>query len=112
MEDPNQAGGVVTNLDMDAMRRNMRQIDLIRIVMFMVGGLLCGVLGFTGVEGLICYMVVSLLVGAGIAARMGFQVKKYTADGSPLTLVMGGATSQVMSFIMFWTLTYSLAYIY
>lgn len=90
----------------------MREIDLVRIVMFMVGGALCGILGLTGIEGFLFYFGVSLMVGLGITARMGFRVRDYTHDGSIVTLIMGGLTSQIMSFIMFWTLAYSLAYVY
>lgn len=103
---------VGVNIDADAVRRNVREVDLVRIVMFMVSGALCGTLGLTGMEGFVFYMTVSMLVGFGIAARMGFQVKEYTGNGSILTLIVGGALSQIMGFIMFWTLFYSLKYVY
>lgn len=99
-------------IDGESLRKNMREIDLVRIVMFMVGGALCGILGLTGMEGFLFYFGVAVTVGLGITARMGFRVRDYTNDGSILTLIIGGLTSQIMSFIMFWTLAYSLAYVY
>ena len=104
---------VVVKMNMEAMQKNMRQIDLVRIVMYMVAGGMCGWMGLTGMEGFIFYFVVSIVIGVGIGARMGFDVKKYThPNASLLTLVLGGLGSQIMSFIMFWTLTYSLVFVY
>ena len=100
-------------INMEAMQRNMREIDLVRIVMYMVAGGIAGMLGLTGMEGFLFYLVASVMIGVGIAARMGFQVKKFlNPNANILTLVLGGVSSQIMSFIMFWTLTYSLAFVY
>ena len=57
-------------------------------------------------EGFV-FTMVSVLVGLGIAARMGFRVKEYISNSSMSSLIIGGATSQIMGFIMFWTLFYS-----
>ena len=71
------------------------------------------VLGLTGVEGFLFYMVVSVLIGVGMSARMGFQASKFLhPHTNTLTLVLGGVSSQIMSFIMFWTLAYSLMFVY
>ena len=100
------------NIDGDAMRKNTREVDLVRIMMFLVSGALCGILGLTGMERFVFYMVVSVLVGLGIAASMGFRVKEYISNSSMSSLIIGGATSQIMGFIMFWTLFYSLKFVY
>lgn len=98
-------------LDMEAMRKNMRQIDLVRIVMFMVAGSTCGVLGFTDWYGFAFYIASSVIISLALTMRMGFDVKSYI-NSSILQLTIVTFNSQLTSFIMFWTLTYSLVYIY
>ena len=105
--------GMSMKMNVEAMQRNMRQIDLVRIVMYMVSGGVAGVLGLTGMEGFLFYVVVSVVIGVGMSARMGFQASKFLhPHTNTLTLVLGGVSSQIMSFIMFWTLAYSLMFVY
>ena len=58
--------GMNIKINVDAMQRNMREIDLVRIVMYMVAGGIAGVLGLTGIQGFILYMIVSLVIGVAL----------------------------------------------
>ena len=95
----------------DAFNRNMSQIDLIRTVLYLVLGALCGILGLTSVHGLAFYVLMSVVVGVAIAAPMGYDTKTFT-NVSLFALTMQGITGQAMSFIMAWTICYALVYIY
>lgn len=104
----NEAG---RRIFVDAFNRNMSQIDLIRTVLYLVMGALCGILGLTSVHGLAFYVLMSVVVGMAIAAPMGYDTKTFT-NVSLFALCVQGFTGQAMSFIMSWTICYALVYIY
>jgi ER membrane protein complex subunit 6 len=113
---PGQGDTVETALEAqkllpDVMRKNMRQLDLARIVLYIAVGCICGVCGFTGLQGFLFYTGSSAVITIILAATMGFQPKKYTNE-SIVQMFMSNMSGQVMSFIMFWTLAYSLVYVY
>ena len=96
---------------MDAWQKNMSQIDLVRTVLALVAGALSGIMGLTQWSGLISYVCVSVITGLATAVPMGFEVKKYT-NTSLLGLVVQGMQGQAMTFIMTWTLVYSVVYLF
>lgn len=95
----------------EAFQKNMSQIDLIRTVLSLVTGALCGILGLQGIRGLAFFIIVNILIGFAIAAPMRHDTKLYT-NVSLFSLIIQGMQGQAMSFIMAWTLSYSLVYIY
>jgi hypothetical protein len=48
-----------------------------RTFLSIVGGVVAGVLGLTGVAGFLCYFVIMMLASAGIAAKTKFDIHSY-----------------------------------
>ena len=90
-----------------AWHQNMSQIDLVRTVLALATGAFCGILGLTSLWGLLFYIAATVVIGLSIAARMAFNTKMYT-NTSLLSLVFQGMQGQAMTFVMSWTLAYSI----
>jgi hypothetical protein len=64
-----------------------------------VGGVVAGVLGLTGVTGFLCYFVIMMLASAGIAVKTKFDVfsffdswNRITIDGIAQGFMVGALT--------------------
>lgn len=97
---------VIENLQMNSMRYNRFQT-----VLYIVGGTICGILGLTDLSGLLFYMALSVVVASLITIRMKFNTKLY-ANISFFKMLLQATTSHLLSFILFWTMSYALVYIY
>jgi len=106
---PQAEGG--ERIIMEAFQKNMTQIELLRTVMSLATGALCGILGLTGSLGLAFYLLTSVIIGVAIAGWMSFDTKSF-ANTTLIGLILQGLQGQALSFIMTWTLAYSLVYIY
>jgi hypothetical protein len=99
------------SMNMEQMQKNMRQIELVRIVLYMVLGAICGICGLTGLNGFLFYTAASGVITVAMAAQMKFQSKMYMNETMG-QLLLSCMTGQFMSFVTFWTLSYSLVYVY
>ena len=97
----------------ESMGFNMRQIMNFKTVLYIVGGIMCGVLGLTNSFGLFFYLFIGVLGSICLLVKMGFDAKRFTAS-SIINFLMSDLVNpnHVMSFILFWTLAYALVYIY
>ena len=109
--DPHADDEEKQHFSMEAMQHNMREIDLLRTFVSIIGGVLAGTLGCTGFHGLGCFVFTYLMIALVITVKMGMDVKKYT-NNSFLSLVGADLQKNGLSFVLFWTLTYALVYIY
>ena len=107
--DPNDEDNKYTSMDL--LRRNMSQIEVAKSLTCIMGGVAAGVLGCTGIQGLFVYILVSLAVGGALALKMGGQVKAYM-NTSFIGFLTGDLQKSSLSFVLFWTLSYALVYIY
>jgi hypothetical protein len=90
---------------------NMKKIDSFLTMLYIVSGVVSGVLGFTSLRGLFLYIVLSLVITFALLVKMQFDVKKYTV--MPVhSLLIHGMSTHAMSFVLFWTLAYALVHIY
>ena len=97
----------------ESMGHNMRQIMTFRSMVFIVGGVVCGILGLTGLLGLIFYLLVGILGAVALWLKMGFDSRRYTGIGGPGFLLSDLLNfNHILSFILFWTLAYALVFIY
>jgi len=48
-----------------------------RTFLSIVGGVIAGVLGLTGISGFLCYFLIMMLASGGIAAKAKFDVHSY-----------------------------------
>lgn len=98
-------------ISMENMMRNMQQIDRVKQVLCIVGGIICGILGLTGLNGLLFFIALTAVSTIALLAKMKFKLKEYT-NLSLFQFVSGGVSSTAMSFVLFWTLSFALVYIY
>ncbi len=99
------------NVAMDLLQMNKMKYSRFETVMYIAGGCIAGVLGLTNFYGLLFYIVLSCLVSFFIMLKMKFNTKLY-ANTTPLSIILQGASSQAMSFVLFWSMAYALVYIY
>lgn len=95
----------------ESLMGNTRKIDVFQTVLFIIGGISCGTLGLTSLNGLVFFLFVSVAVALGIPTKMNFDTMLY-ANTSLVNLWIQGISSHVLSFVLFWTLSYALVYIY
>lgn len=95
----------------ESMMHNNKSIDDIRTLVTLVGGCCAGILGCTGLNGVLLYLAMYMFVQIFILAMMGFDSDKYTAL-SPARFLFAGIESYGLSYVLFWTLLYALVYIY
>ena len=74
-------------------------------------GIFAGVIGCRSGSGLLCFVTLYLLIALFLFSKMLFEVKLYT-NSSVLGFVLGDIQKNGFSFVLFWTLTYALIYIY
>jgi hypothetical protein len=95
----------------EAMMHNNKTIDLIRTFLTIVGGCCAGILGCTGYNGAVLYVCLYLFMQLFFLVLMGFDSAKYTTV-TPVKFLFMGIEGYGLSYILFWTLTYALIYIY
>ena len=108
VEDPANAGKIISQ---EAMMVNMNQIDTMRSVSMVAGGILAGTVQSVGYKGFMCFAAVYLLVTFCVGVVIGFNFQRYT-NMSLLSFAVHDINKHVMSFVLFWTLSYALIYIY
>jgi len=107
MENPD----TTTRVSMESLMINGSQINRVRVLMCIVSGIICGILGLTGLQGLLFFIITSIVTDLALITKMKFNLKEYT--NSPIyQFLPEGLSSTVMSFILFWTLSFAVVYIY
>jgi len=99
------------HVSLEYLHNNLKQIDVARTFLSIVAGIVAGVLGCKNGSGLICFITLYGLIGLTIALRMNLDVKTYT-NQSAILFATGDLQKNGLSFVLFWTLTYALVYIY
>ena len=90
----------------------MQYCDYVKTFMGIVSGLVAGVFGATGwFGGFFVYVLLHVLVHLGMVTMMKWDTKAYI-NVSLGSFVFGDLTSQLMSFLLFWTLAYGLVHVY
>mmetsp|Transcript_5293 Transcript_5293/g.13325 ORF Transcript_5293/g.13325 Transcript_5293/m.13325 type:complete len:110 (-) Transcript_5293:73-402(-) len=91
--------------------RNKMQVFSCRILVSLVLGAACGVLGVTGTAGLLAYIVVAeVLLGALLLARCNGNHSAYFRD--LFVLLKEGIFQGLLSFVLSWVLLFNFVYIY
>eukprot|EP00619_Florenciella_sp_RCC1007_P012432 CAMPEP_0205914448 /NCGR_PEP_ID=MMETSP1325-20131115/7235_1 /ASSEMBLY_ACC=CAM_ASM_000708 /TAXON_ID=236786 /ORGANISM="Florenciella sp., Strain RCC1007" /LENGTH=82 /DNA_ID=CAMNT_0053281495 /DNA_START=27 /DNA_END=275 /DNA_ORIENTATION=+ len=82
--------------------------------MTIIGGCCAGVLGLTGLAGALLYIFIYTLISLLLLATMGFNAKGYMNVSAFKFCIDGGfgGGKYGLSFVLFWTLSYALIYIY
>jgi hypothetical protein len=98
-------------MNMEFLQSNMFQIDRLRTIMAIAGGTCCGALGLTSLHGLLFFLVVTLCTTLALVTKMRFDSKVFTTF-TFLNFFIQGISNNAMSFVLFWTLSFALVYIY
>ena len=108
-EDPTEEKDII---DFNSLRYNLDTIDSTRSVMGIVSGCVAGICGLTGLEGLVCFVFLHLLVLSLLwAVKMNFSLYSYTRQ-SWFNYATANIQQSALSFTLFWTLFYGLVYLY
>ena len=94
--------------------RNMKLVDRIRCWMCIFSGLVCGLIGITGIYGLLFYISTYIFVSFFIIfSKMGGvgNLSKYT-NSRFVPFLLQDSANHALSFTLFWTLFYTLVYVY
>jgi ER membrane protein complex subunit 6 len=106
--DPEFEGKMIS---VENIQRNFKELDRARGFFAIIAGILAGVMYCTGVHGLVAYIAMSLLINGALLLKMNLDSKGFTSK-SFVSFVVADMSKNAMSFILFWTLTYALIYIY
>jgi hypothetical protein len=98
-------------LNREAMMHNMSAIDGCRSYTTIFAGVATGILGATSVRGGLCFMASYVAISLALLAVMRGDSSNYTDEAIP-NHIFGGVGRYALSFVLFWTLSYALVYIY
>jgi len=96
---------------LDALQANAKSLDKVRSFFAIVSGILSGVLYLTSFRGFVAYFVLSLMINGLIYMKMNFDCKLYT-NSSFFGFFLADLSKNALSFVLFWTVSYALVYIY
>jgi len=99
-------------LSIETLQLNFKQIDLVRTISCLAGGIITGLCNLTGFYGVLSFFIFYLTINCSILiVTMKVDTKLYT--NLPFwSFVFHDFSKHAMSFLLFWTLSYALAYLY
>ena len=114
MQAPSQAGSMSEDkqhLILDVLQSNMKRIDIYESACFIAAGAIAGIIGLTNLKGLLYFIIASFVITASLGVKIKFQYHDKTNLSFP-ALWLNAMSSHILSFVLFWTLSYALVYIY
>ena len=108
---PRLARSAKNLFDRDAMAHNLNAVDGCRSYLTLFGAVGAGVVGATGLRGLLFFVGTYVLGSVALLTRMRCNPADYTSE-SLTKFVITGAPGYALSFVLFWTLAYALVHIY
>ena len=72
-------------------------------------GLVAGVMGFGGMEGILFYLLADMILSLVLIAFMGGKAKPYFT--SLMQVAMTGLMGNVMTYIVIWVFAHNLVYV-
>ncbi|KAL6990124.1 hypothetical protein U1Q18_052599 [Sarracenia purpurea var. burkii] len=92
------------------MQNNMKAVYYSRTFMSIIGGVIAGILGFTGLTGFIFYFLVMAITSVGLISKAGFSIHSYFDSWNQI--IFDGILGGLMSFVLFWTFAYDIVHIF
>ncbi|XP_039123911.1 ER membrane protein complex subunit 6 [Dioscorea cayenensis subsp. rotundata] len=92
------------------LQSNMKSIYYSRTFLSIVGGVVAGIWGFTGLMGFVFYFLVMAIASLGLAAKAKFSVRAYFDSWN--RIVVDGFLGGLMSYVLFWTFAYDIVHIF
>ncbi|CAL4901901.1 unnamed protein product [Urochloa decumbens] len=104
------AGGVSSDdvpiLQTENLTSNVKSIYYSRTFLSIIGGVVAGIWGFTGLMGFVFYFLIMMVATIGLLAKSKFSVQTYFDSWS--RILIEGVFGGLMSFVLFWS--YRFAY--
>ncbi|XP_078443276.1 rab5-interacting family protein [Wolffia australiana] len=92
------------------LQSNLKTIHYSRTFLSIIGGVVAGIWGFTGLAGLIFYILIMGVTSLGLAAKAKFSVQAYFDSWN--RIILDGFLSGLMSYVLFWTFAYDIVHIF
>uniref|UniRef100_A0A7S2XA63 ER membrane protein complex subunit 6 n=1 Tax=Lotharella oceanica TaxID=641309 RepID=A0A7S2XA63_9EUKA len=89
---------------------NVKVIHFCRILISIVVGAACGIIGYTGIRGFLFFILSWIGTSLSYFVRTGWDTEKYFT--STWLLVTHDLFQGTLSFMLFWTLFYDIVHIY
>ncbi|KAI7998047.1 hypothetical protein LOK49_LG10G00193 [Camellia lanceoleosa] len=100
----------VPTFNAENMQNNMKAVYYSRTFMCIIGGVVAGILGFTGLTGFIFYFLVMAITSIGLIAKTGFSIHSYFDSWNQI--IFDGILGRLMSFVLFWIFAYDFVHIF
>ncbi|KAG0473469.1 hypothetical protein HPP92_015326 [Vanilla planifolia] len=84
------------------LQNNIKSIYYSRTFLSIIGGVVAGIWGFTGLTGFVFYFLLMSLASLGLLVKAKFAVGNYFDSWN--RILLDGFFSGLMSFVLFWTL--------
>lgn len=91
--------------------RNTRKLDIFRYIISIINGIIAGILGLSGIQGFIFYGAVTSIVVTFILVKMKFNTTKYF-NFSNFHLFISTIFNFFITFVLLWTFSYAIIYLY
>ncbi|XP_054820612.1 uncharacterized protein LOC129319931 [Prosopis cineraria] len=92
------------------LQHNMKTIYYSRTFMSIIGGVVAGILGFTGLKGFVFYFLIMAFTSIGLIAKAKFSIHSYFDSWN--RVLLDGFFGGLMSFVLFWTFAYDIVHIF
>ena len=99
-------------VDAVAAQRNAELAAWARTLMAVVGGLLAGVCGLTGLHGFGVYFLTHAATSLALLARLRCAPAAFFADATPATFLASGAFDNLLLFIVMWALGFGTLHVF
>ncbi|KAH9766285.1 ER membrane protein complex subunit 6 [Citrus sinensis] len=83
------------------LQSNMKVIYYSRTFLSIIGGVIAGILGFTGLMGFVFYFLIMAITSVCLMAKAKFSVHSYFDSWN--RILLDGFLGGLMSFVLFWT---------
>lgn len=97
----NDATNDIPTFNAENLQSNMKIIYYSRTFMSIIGGVIAGILGFTGLMGFVVYLLIMAVMSIGLTAKAGFSIHSYFDSWN--RILLDGFLGGLMSFVLFWT---------
>ncbi|KAG2721256.1 hypothetical protein I3760_02G073100 [Carya illinoinensis] len=100
----------IPTFNVENLQSNMKIIYYNRTFLFIIGGVIARIIGFTSLTEFILYFLIMAITSAGLMAKSGFSTHSYFDSWN--WAVLDGFFSGLMSFVLFWTFAYDIVHIF
>ena len=91
---------------------NMQSVVWVRSFMGIISGVCTGILGLTSLQGFAAFIGFHVFVSIALMAKSGFDLSGVLPGSKFPGFLIDGLMSQLMSFLLFWTMFYGLVHVF